>query len=133
MYVCVYTFARVWVHEKVSPYKRFERKKRSLKPHYGHTAAHTGAQAKTSTKTQTERETDTDTLTHTHLCVLEVVPPEGADLVLTTDIPHSEGNVLVLHSLHVEACSVCVCVCVRVCVCICVRDRRYHRERFGCK
>ena len=37
------------------------------------------------------------------LGVLEVVPPQGADLVLTTDIPHGELDVLVLDSLDVEA------------------------------
>jgi hypothetical protein len=38
------------------------------------------------------------------LGVLEVVPPEGTDLVLTTDIPHGKLNVLVLDSLDVETC-----------------------------
>jgi len=38
------------------------------------------------------------------LCVLEVVPPERTDLVLTTDIPHGELDVLVLNRLHVETC-----------------------------
>lgn len=28
--------------------------------------------------------------------------PEGPDLVLTTDIPHGEGNVVVLDGLDVE-------------------------------
>jgi hypothetical protein len=37
------------------------------------------------------------------LGVLEVVPPQRTDLVLTTDIPHSELNVLVLYGLDVEA------------------------------
>jgi hypothetical protein len=37
------------------------------------------------------------------LGVLEVMSPEGADLVLSTDIPHCELNVLVLDSLNVEA------------------------------
>lgn len=36
------------------------------------------------------------------LGVLEVVPPQRTDLVLATDIPHGEGDVLVLHSLDVE-------------------------------
>jgi len=36
------------------------------------------------------------------LSVLEVVPPEGTDLVLTSDIPHGEVDVLVLDSLHIE-------------------------------
>jgi len=39
------------------------------------------------------------------LGVLEVVAPEGADLVLTTDIPYCERDVLVLDSLDVEACA----------------------------
>lgn len=38
------------------------------------------------------------------LGVLEVVPPQRADLVLSTDIPHGELNVLVLDSLDVETC-----------------------------
>lgn len=37
------------------------------------------------------------------LGVLEVVPPERTDLVLTTDIPHGKGDVLVLDGLDVEA------------------------------
>lgn len=37
------------------------------------------------------------------LGVLEVVPPQRSDLVLTTDIPHGERDVLVLDSLDVEA------------------------------
>ena len=36
------------------------------------------------------------------LSVLEVMSPEGTDLVLTTDIPHSKLNVLVFDSLNVE-------------------------------
>ena len=39
----------------------------------------------------------------THLCVLEVVAPERADLVLTSHIPHCEVDVLVLHRLNVES------------------------------
>lgn len=39
------------------------------------------------------------------LGVLEVVAPERTDLVLTTDIPHGELNVLVFDSLNVEAWS----------------------------
>ena len=38
------------------------------------------------------------------LGILEVMSPQGTDLVLTTDIPHSELNVLVLNRLDVEAC-----------------------------
>jgi len=37
------------------------------------------------------------------LGVLEVVSPEGTDLVLSTNIPHCELNVLVLDCLDVEA------------------------------
>lgn len=33
------------------------------------------------------------------------VPPERSDLVLSSDVPHSEGNVLVLDSLNVESCN----------------------------
>ena len=39
------------------------------------------------------------------LGVLEVVPPEGADLVLTAHVPHGEADVLVLHRLYVETCN----------------------------
>lgn len=37
------------------------------------------------------------------LCVLEVVPPQRSDLVLTSYVPHSEADVLVFDSLHIEA------------------------------
>lgn len=37
------------------------------------------------------------------LGVLEVVAPEGADLVLSTDIPDGERDVLVLNSLDVKS------------------------------
>ena len=37
------------------------------------------------------------------LCVLVIVPPKWSDLVLTTHIPHSEADVLVLNSLHIES------------------------------
>ena len=36
------------------------------------------------------------------LGVLEVVPPEGANLILTTDIPNGEVDLLVLNSLDLE-------------------------------
>jgi hypothetical protein len=39
------------------------------------------------------------------LGVLEVVAPQRTDLVLTTDIPHGELNVLVFDSLDVESCA----------------------------
>lgn len=38
------------------------------------------------------------------LGVLEVMSPERTDLVLSTDIPHGELNVLVLDGLDVETC-----------------------------
>jgi hypothetical protein len=37
------------------------------------------------------------------LCVLEVMSPERSDLVLSTDIPHGELDVLVLDGLDVES------------------------------
>ncbi len=36
------------------------------------------------------------------LGVLEVVPPQGPNLVLTAHIPHGKADVLVLDSLHIE-------------------------------
>lgn len=38
------------------------------------------------------------------LRILEVMPPERSDLILSTDIPHSKLDVFVLNSLYVEAC-----------------------------
>lgn len=37
------------------------------------------------------------------LGVLEVVPPQGTDLVLATHVPHSKADVLVLHSFYIES------------------------------
>ncbi len=37
------------------------------------------------------------------LCILEVMPPQRSDLVLSTNIPDSELNVLIFHGLDVEA------------------------------
>jgi hypothetical protein len=37
------------------------------------------------------------------LSILIVVSPKGSDLVLPSDIPHSEADVLVLHSFHIES------------------------------
>ena len=34
-----------------------------------------------------------------------VVPPQGPDLILAAHIPAREGDVLILHSLHVKPCS----------------------------
>jgi hypothetical protein len=39
------------------------------------------------------------------LGVLEIMPPQRSNLVLSTNIPHCELNVLVLDSLDVEACA----------------------------
>lgn len=47
---------------------------------------------------------DSSAVGHT-LCVLKVVSPQRPNLILTTDIPDSEANVLVLDSLHIEACT----------------------------
>jgi len=38
------------------------------------------------------------------LGVLEVMPPQRTDLVLSTNIPYGKLNILVLNSLDVEAC-----------------------------
>lgn len=45
------------------------------------------------------------------LGVLEVMPPQGANFVLTADVPDSELNVLVLDSLDVETCGVSLSAC----------------------
>jgi len=37
------------------------------------------------------------------LCILEVVPPEGTDLVLPSDVPDCERDILVFDGLHVES------------------------------
>ena len=37
------------------------------------------------------------------LCILEVVSPQWPNLVLTTDIPHSEADVLIFDRFHIEA------------------------------
>lgn len=39
------------------------------------------------------------------LGVLEVMPPQRSDLVLASDIPHGELDVLVLDGLDVETCT----------------------------
>lgn len=39
---------------------------------------------------------------HSYLCVLEVMSPEGSDLVLATHIPHSETDIFIFYSLHIE-------------------------------
>ena len=37
-----------------------------------------------------------------------VVPPQGPDLVLASDVPHIEPNVLVCHGLDVETDCMCL-------------------------
>jgi len=39
---------------------------------------------------------------HPYLCVLEVMSPEGSDLVLATHIPHSEADIFIFYRLHIE-------------------------------
>ncbi len=50
------------------------------------------------------------------LGVLEVVAPQGTDLVLTTDVPHGELDVLILDSLDVETCNILKSASVAGCV-----------------
>jgi hypothetical protein len=38
------------------------------------------------------------------LSILKVVPPQRADLVLTTDVPYRETDVFVFHGFNVETC-----------------------------
>ena len=47
------------------------------------------------------------------LGVLEVMPPQRTDLVLASDIPHSELDVLVLDGLDIETCTQ-LSACARV-------------------
>lgn len=42
------------------------------------------------------------------LCILEVMPPKRSDLVLSTDVPNCELDVLILDGLDVEACNASV-------------------------
>lgn len=37
-----------------------------------------------------------------YMSILEVMSPQGADLILATHVPNCETDVLVLHSLHIE-------------------------------
>jgi hypothetical protein len=43
------------------------------------------------------------------LSVLEIMSPQWTNLVLTTDIPDGELNVLVLDGFNVEACLISFC------------------------
>ena len=38
----------------------------------------------------------------TYLCVLEVVSPQGSDLVLATHVPHRETDIFIFYCLHIE-------------------------------
>ena len=38
------------------------------------------------------------------LRVLEVMPPQWSDLVLSADVPHSETNIFIFNCLDVETC-----------------------------
>lgn len=40
------------------------------------------------------------------VCVIKVMPPERAKLLLASNIPDSEDRILVLHLLYIEACQV---------------------------
>lgn len=37
-----------------------------------------------------------------YLCILEVMPPQWSDFVLTADIPYGETDVFVFYSLHIK-------------------------------
>ena len=39
------------------------------------------------------------------ICVEKIVLPQRTNLGLASHIPHGKANVLVVHRLHVEACS----------------------------
>ena len=47
------------------------------------------------------------------LGVLEVMPPQRPNLVLPSDIPHGELDVLVFDRLDVETCAERVCINIR--------------------
>ena len=38
------------------------------------------------------------------LSVLEIVPPKWSDFILTSDIPDSKTDVLILHCFYVKPC-----------------------------
>lgn len=42
---------------------------------------------------------------HSYLCVLEVMSPEGSDLVLATHVPYSETDIFIFYCLHIETCT----------------------------
>lgn len=37
-----------------------------------------------------------------YLCVLEIMSPQGSDLVLATHIPDSETDISIFYGLHIE-------------------------------
>lgn len=39
---------------------------------------------------------------HSYLRVLEVMSPQGSDLVLATHIPNSKTDIFIVYSLHIE-------------------------------
>jgi hypothetical protein len=53
------------------------------------------------------RTIDTQRLSDVEGGLLLTVSPQRPDLVLTTNVPHGEGNVLVVDSLDVESCIRC--------------------------
>ena len=51
------------------------------------------------------------------ICVVEVMPPQWSQLLLTTNIPNSEKHILVLYFLHIETCTPCYSFLVRYLYC----------------
>ena len=49
-----------------------------------------------------QQDSDVSLVLVLYLCVLEVVSPQRSDLVLTTDVPDCETDVLVLDCLHIK-------------------------------
>lgn len=39
---------------------------------------------------------------HSYLRILEVMSPQGSDLVLATHIPNSKTDIFIVYSLHIE-------------------------------
>jgi hypothetical protein len=42
------------------------------------------------------------------ICVVEVVPPQGPQFLLATDVPHSKHYILVLNLLNIETCNMII-------------------------
>ena len=51
------------------------------------------------------------------VCIVEVMPPQWSQLLLTTNIPNSEKHILVLYFLHIETCTPCYSFLVRYLYC----------------